>query len=95
MYYVVIDELDIYGTFSKGGLEVGDIIYKVTIGDKSFDASNYDRDTLTNLANFLDNKSYKIGDEVKVSYGRYNSSSRSYETAEKTFKIEQYRYGVI
>lgn len=95
VYYVVIDELDIYGTFSKGGLEVGDIIYKVTIGDKSFDASNYDRDTLTNLANFLDNKSYKIGDEVKVSYGRYNSSSRSYETAEKTFKIEQYRYGVI
>ena len=93
--YVVIKELDIYGTFSKGGLKAGDVIFKITIGDKSFDASNYDRDTLTNLTNFLENGNYKIGDTVTVSYARDAQNTGSYTRASVSFKIVQYRYGVI
>lgn len=93
--YVIIKELDIYGSFAKGGLEVGDVIFKITIGDKSFDASNYDRDTLTNLTNFLENGNYSIGDTVTVNYARDVSNTGKYEKGSVTFKIAQYRYGVI
>ena len=93
--YVVIKELDIYGTFSKGGLKVGDVIFKITIGDKSFDASNYDRDTLTKLAEFLENGDYKIGDEVTVEYARDTLDTGNYTKGTISFKIAQYRYGVI
>lgn len=93
--YVVIKELDIYGTFSKGGLKAGDVIFKITIGDKSFDASNYDRDTLTKLAEFLENGDYKIGDEVTVEYARDTLDTGNYTKGTISFKIAQYRYGVI
>ena len=93
--YVVIKELDIYGTFSKGGLKVGDVIFKITIGDKSFDASSYDRDTLTKLSEFLENGDYKIGDEVTVEYARDTLDTGNYTNGTISFKIAQYRYGVI
>lgn len=93
--YVVVSSLDAYGTFSKGGIEEGDIILSVKIGDKSIDVSNYDSDAITNLTNFLSDSSYKIGDEVTVSYMRYERLSRSYKKATATFKIEQYIYGII
>ena len=95
--YVVIDELDIYGTFSKGGLKEGDIILKITIGDKSFDASSYDRDTLTNLTSFLESGEYEIGDTVTVEYLRADRTGYYSLSDKKTisFRIVQYRYGVI
>ena len=93
--YVVIKELDIYGTFSKGGLKAGDVIFKITIGDKSFDASNYDRDTLTKLSEFLESGEYKIGDEVTVEYARDTLDTGNYTKGTISFKIAQYRYGVI
>ena len=93
--YIVISEIDVYGTFSRGGLEAGDVILSVKVGDKSIDVSNYDSDTIEKLTNFLADSSFKIGDDVTVSYMRYNRSSRSYKKAVANFKIEQYIYGII
>lgn len=93
--YIVASELDMYGTFSKGGIEAGDVILSVKVGDKSIDVSDYDNDTLDNLTNFLADPSFKIGDDVTVSYMRYSRSSKSYKKATANFKIEQYIYGII
>ena len=93
--YIVISEIDVYGTFSRGGLEAGDVILSVKVGDKSIDVSNYDSDTIEKLTNFLADSSFRIGDDVTVSYMRYNRSSRSYKKATANFKIEQYIYGII
>lgn len=93
--YVVIDTLDAYGSFSKGGMEEGDIILSVKVGSKSIDVSNYTNSTLTELENFLGDSSFKIGDKVTVQYMRYSRSLRSYEKATAEFNIEQYIYGII
>lgn len=93
--YVVVSGVDDYGTFSKGGIESGDIILSVKVGDKSIDVSVYDGNTLEELTNFLADTSFKIGDDVTVSYMRYDRASRSYKKATANFKIEQYIYGII
>lgn len=93
--YVVIESLDIYGTFSKGGMEEGDIILSVKIGDSSIDVSSYTTETISLLENFLSEGKYKIGEKVTVSYMRYKRSSRSYEKAVAEFEISQYIYGII
>ena len=93
--YVVVSGVDDYGTFSKGGIESGDIILSVKVGDKSIDVSVYDGNTLEKLTNFLADPSFKIGDDVTVSYMRYDRASRSYKKATANFKIEQYIYGII
>lgn len=93
--YVVIDTLDAYGSFSKGGMEEGDIVLSVKVGSKSIDVSNYTNSTLTELENFLGDSSFKIGDKVTVQYMRYSRSLRSYEKATAEFNIEQYIYGII
>lgn len=93
--YVVISSLDIYGTFSKGGMEEGDVILSVKVGDSSIDVSSYTSETLSLLENFLADGKYKIGDKVTVSYMRYQRSSRSYEKASLEFEITQYVYGII
>lgn len=93
--YVVIDTLDAYGTFSKGGMEEDDIILSVKVGSKSIDVSNFTNTTLTDLDNFLNDSSFKIGDKVVVEYMRYSRSLRSYEKATAEFNIEQYIYGII
>ncbi len=93
--YVVIESLDSYGSFSKGGMEEGDVILTIKVGSKSIDVSNYNNSTLTELENFLDDSSFKIGDKVVVEYMRYSRSLRSYEKATAEFTIEQYIYGII
>lgn len=93
--YIVASELDMYGTFSRGGIEAGDVILSVKVGDKSIDVSDYDNDTLDNFTNFLADPSFKIGDDVTVSYMRYSRSSKSYKKDTANFKIEQYIYGII
>ena len=93
--YVVVSGVDDYGTFSKGGIESGDIILSVKVGNKSIDVSVYDGNTLEKLTNFLADPSFKIGDDVTVSYMRYDRASRSYKKATANFKIEQYIYGII
>ena len=93
--YVVIDSLDAYGSFSKGGMEEGDIILSVKVGSKSIDVSDYSNATLTELDNFLKDSSFKIGDKVTVQYMRYSRTLRSYEKATAEFDIEQYIYGII
>lgn len=93
--YVVIDSVDIYGTFYKGGMEEGDVILSVTIGDKSIDVSKYDNDTLTELESFLSAGTYNIGDKVTVDYMRYKKSTLGYEKATAEFEIAQYMYGII
>ncbi len=93
--YVVIDSVDIYGTFCKGGMEEGDVILSVTIGDKSIDVSKYDNDTLTELESFLSAGTYNIGDKVTVDYMRFKKSTLGYEKATAEFEIAQYMYGII
>ncbi len=95
-YRAVISSLDAYGTLAKGGLSVGDVVLSITIGDASFDGeTNVGSSTLTALANFLDDEKYAIGDDVTVNYARYNSKTGNYEKNTLSFKIVQYRYGVI
>ncbi len=93
--YVVIESLDSYGSFSKGGMEEGDVILTVKVGSKSIDVSNYNNSTLTDLENFLGDSTFKIGDKVVVEYMRYSRSLRSYEKATAEFTIDQYIYGII
>lgn len=93
--YVVIENVDIYGTFYKGGMEEGDVILSVKIGDKSIDVSKYESDTLAKLEAFLMDGSYNIGEKVTVVYMRYKKSTRGYEQCTAEFEIAQYMYGII
>ena len=93
--YVVIESVDIYGTFYKGGMEEGDVILSVKIGDKSIDVSKYENDTLAKLEAFLMDGSYNIGEKVTVVYMRYKKSTRGYEQCTAEFEIAQYMYGII
>lgn len=93
--YVVVDSIDIYGSFYKGGIEEGDLILSITVGSASIDVSNFATDTLSKLDSFISNKSYAIGDKVSVTYMRYNRYTRIYEKATADFEISQYIYGII
>ena len=90
-YYVTISEIDVYGTFYKGGLRSGDLIYSIQIGDEIFSLSSISSNTITKLDAFLAKAGYKIGDKVTVSYGRYEVNS--YVTHNAEFEIAQYIYG--
>lgn len=88
-YYVHVSSIDTSGAFYKGGVREGDVIYGITIGDKSFDISKVSSSTINLLDEFLAGD-YKVGDEVTVTYGR----GSSYDTKRTlTFKISQYVYG--
>lgn len=93
--YVVIESVDIYGTFYKGGMVEGDVILSIKIGDKSIDVSKYESDTLAKLETFLMDGSYNIGEKVTVVYMRYKKSTRGYEQCTAEFEIAQYMYGII
>ncbi len=89
-YYPYISSIDYYGTFHKGGLNVNDIIYSITIGDETLDMSAGLSSNLQSLNAFL-SKEYSVGENVSVTYGRYSGSSLRKSTVE--FKIFQYVYG--
>ncbi len=93
--FVAVDAVDVYGTFYRGGIKEGDVIFSITIGDSSIDLNEFADDTLTKLDNFLNDGDYKIGDKVTVVYMRYKKSTRAYERATAEFEIAQYMYGII
>ena len=88
-FYVYVASLDASGALYKGGLRQGDVIYGITIGDKTFEIGKINSSTLELLDEFLSDE-YAVGDDITIRYGR----GTSYET-QKTleFKLPQYVYG--
>ena len=96
-YYVGVDILDEYGMFAKNGLEEGDIILSIKIGDREEfvvpTISNSNINTIVDeVTAYLNDENCKIGDNVTINYRRYNQSG-SYTDKTITFAVTQYVYG--